>query len=281
MTDIVVDPEPTPPKRSPLPIVLGLLAVVALVVGIVLVASDGDDGGTDDPVTLIGGAPDAAREAGSARMTMTMEMSGGDMPMNLDIDGEGLVDFVTGDSSFDMSMFGMDFTMRYLDETMYMQLPDGRWAAMSLSLAGGATGSMTPNATGFLEALRGISTEIEELGSREINGQDAQGFRATVDVDEAVEQAPPDYRDLVADSLAQAEAAGMTEIPTEIWVTDDGLPVRLVMDLTTDLFDMSMTMDYLDVGIDVDIEKPPAAETITVEDPQQLQELMMSAGAPK
>jgi len=283
MTDLVAEPEPepAPTKRSPLPIILGLLAVVALIVGVIVIAADGDEPGTDDPVTLIGSAPDAAREAGTARLTITMAMSGGDMPVNLDIDGEGVVDFVSGDSTFEMSMFGMDLEMRFLDSTMYTRMPDGRWAAMPVTMAGGATGSFAPNGASFLETLRGVSDDVDEIGSQQVNGEDAHGYRATIDPSRALEKVPEEYRDQVDASLAQMGEIGMDVLPVEIWVTEGGLPVRMVMAFTTDLFDMKMTMDYTDFGLDVDVEKPRAEDIVTVEDPTELQELMMGAGAPK
>jgi hypothetical protein len=280
MTDLLVDPEPTAPRRSLVPILLGVGAVVALLVGVFVVLGDDDEATIDDPVALISSAPDAAREAGTARMTMRTEMSGDGM--SVDMNGEGLVDFVTGATSFEMSMMGMSFEMRMLDSTMYMRMPGvvelpggAEWIAMPITIAGNALGGpMTPGGTGFLDSLRAVSSDIEALGTSDVNGVEAHGYRFVIDVTAAMEQVPDQYREDVDAALSQLEGMGMSEMPTEVWVTDGGLPVREVITMTSSLFDMELTMDWTDFGVDVDIEAPPADTTLTVTDQRELETLL-------
>jgi hypothetical protein len=280
MTDLLVDPEPTAPRRSIVPILLGVGVVVALLVGVVVVLGDDDEATIDDPVALISNAPDAAREAGTARMTMRTEMSSDGM--SVDMNGEGLVDFVTGATSFEMSMMGMSFEMRMLDSTLYMRMPGvvalpggAEWIAMPITIAGNALGGpMTPGGTGFLDSLRAVSSDIEELGTSDVNGVEAHGYRFVIDVAAAMEQVPDQYREDVDAALSQLEGMGMSEMPTEVWVTDAGLPVREVITMTSSLFDMELTMDWTDFGVDADIEAPPADITLTVTDQRELEALL-------
>ena len=161
-----IEPEADAPLRSSAVVIplLSLFAVLVLVIGLAAVISGDDE--EVDAATLLSSAPDAAREAGTARMTFTMTGS----PMN--VTGRGFVDLVNGDAIIEMDMFGQSFEMRMLDGTMYMRFPaearppglDKEWIAMEVPGmdAAGSFGA-TANPGGFIESLRGVTGEIEEL----------------------------------------------------------------------------------------------------------------------
>ena len=266
---------------------VSLVAVLLLIIGIAAVVSSSDDEVIVDPIALLEGAPDAAREAGSARMQMSVQMGGEGMSMSMD--GSGLVDFESGAGSFTMSTMGTTFEMLTDGETLWMKMPamarpagvTQEWVAMPVAGMGqgqlqlpGSTG-----AAGFLDSLRGIGDTFEELGTREVNGVEANGYRVTVDLTKALAEVPADQREQAEASLEQLQGLGSTTMPMEVWITDDGLPVRMTMEMAAaDLFDMKMQIDFTDFGVEVDITPPPEDQVYRVDDPSQLGGLMGDSG---
>jgi hypothetical protein len=280
-----VEPEPTPARRPLLPTILALAAVLAIVVGVILVVvKDGDETATD-AVGLLSAAPDAARDAGTARLTMTVSMSGAGAD-DFGFDGHGVVDFVTGASSFEMSMLGMSFEMRIVDGSMFMRLPSVARGSIEEEWIGfpadqpsseGSIASFAPNGAGMIDALRGVG-DVEELGAEEVNGVQATGYRVTIDVDRALEAASEGDREELRAAVGQLGS----EWPMEVWVTDSGLPVRMEMSLSpTDLFDMTMRFDFTDFGVDADIQAPPADDVRFFEDPSEIDEILGDAPGPE
>lgn len=284
VTEIDLTPTATPPARSRLPVVTGIVAVLLLVAGVIVaVAGRGDDGDVD-PVTLLGSAPDAARQAGSARMTITMEMRG--TGMSMEIEGSGVTDFSTGATSFELSMLGQPFEMRVVDGTMFLRLPEATrpagvtqsWVAMPVAGGAGYLSFAGPSTVGgILDAVRGMGSDIEELGEDDINGVSARGFRVTVDIEKAIAALPEAQRAEAEASLEQMRAMGMTGFPMEVWLTDDALPVRMNMDLDAGAFTMQMVMDLTDFGVDVDVQAPAEADVVRVSGQQEMQQLFGGA----
>lgn len=265
--------------------VVAVLAATVLLAGVLSALTTDDDIGIDgDPIALLSSAPDAAQAARTARIVMTMEMDGG---MSIDMSAEGLVDFESGDASLTMSMMGTEFETRTVDEHVYFRLPDlGRppnittaWVGAPVDAAGPGSYTGSPSAAGMIDSLRGVSNDIKDLGREEVNGEDANGFRVTIDLARALEQVPEADRARAQESMAQLNAMGMAEMPMDVWVTDDGLPVRIVMEMenlggTGTGSGMRMQMDYVDFGLPVDITPPPAEETTMAQDQAQLQQLL-------
>jgi hypothetical protein len=286
-----LEPEPLEPiepagkKRSPLPWVLGIVAVLALIVGVVVIA--GDDDAADDPMALLSAAPDAVREEGSARMTMTMSM-GETEGMDLGIEMEGVVDFETQAGSFEMSALGMDINMLTDGETIWIQMPFGgvggkTWVAAPLEAMEGQEMAGFDSATGVLDSLRGVGGEIEEHGTEEINGVDATHYSTTIELADAIAATPQADRPEVEAALEQLGGFGGAGFPIDVWITDDGLPVRMVMTFAPPagesgdaLFgdgSFSMQVDFTDFGVPVEIEPPDPDEVHVVDDPSELGEL--------
>lgn len=282
------DPYASPEQRNERGVlwtaVVAILAVTVLLAGVLSVLNDDGDE-TDvsaDPLALLSSAPEAALDARTARVVMKMEIEGG---MSMDMSAEGLVDFESGASTMTMSMLGMELEMRTVDQHLYLRLPDvgqpagvtTTWVGMPVTAAGSGAFTGSPSAAGVIESLRGVSDDIEDLGRHEINDQEANGFRVTIDLARAIEQVPEADRARAQERLAQMNAMGMTEMPMEVWVTDDGLPVRMVMEMANVGGmggDMRTQIDYVDFGLPVDIAPPPAEDTTMIQDQAELQQLM-------
>lgn len=262
------------------------------VIGVISVVTGGDEA-IEDPTALVLSAPEALEEAGSARMTMTMNMDAG--AMSMEMGGEGIVDFLTGAATFEMALMGQTFEMRTDGETLWMKMPamalpsgvEGSWLEVPLDeVPGVAPGGLAgAPSDGYVEALRGLSSEVEELGTEEIDGVDTNHYRFDVSIEAALEQLDEEDRASLEQSFAQLD--GVDTFPVELWITDDGLPIRQVM--TMDLADadadagvagtMRIQFDMSDFGIDVDVEPPPAEEIVSFDEYPELEELF-GTGAP-
>lgn len=274
----------------------------ALAAPLLLLAACGADdaavvetGGEEAVLARLQAAPEAMAEAGSARMEMTMTMAA--MGQSFEISAEGgfrgqqaafTVDFgpmfadlaeETGEAmppGFDEPMtVAVDGTTVYLRAPMLAMVTgtDG-WLSVSAedmglaedSLALGYWGSGNP--AQLLESLRGVSDEIEELGTEDVRGQSTTRYRVVVDVEAAAAELPPEAREAYEQ---QVRGLGVTTLPFEVWLDDRGLVHRMAMDFAEiagqvpeeelEGFESgSVVLELFDHGADIDIELPDPSE---------------------
>jgi hypothetical protein len=236
-----------------------------------------------------------ASAAGTGKVDLVMEMS---------VPGLGPVSFTaTGaydDPAGKMAM-SMDFSSMFADlaeatgeavppgfddpmrivvdgDAFYMLVPQlsaetrGRWLSASIDELSGGTAELamgTPTDPGaMLDALRGVSGDVEEVGREQVRGVDTTRYATTVDLRRALDDASPAERERLR---AQLDVFGSDEMPVEVWVDDDGLARRLDMHLDGLLPAQSdgsavMTMEFYDYGEPVDISTPPAGETVPLDE---------------
>jgi len=288
VSDLYAPIEPQVPSkktRRTLPIVLGGIAVAALlVIGVAAAIGGDDDAKVKDPVALLTGAPDAVRDRGSARIkaTMAIQVAGRDVDMTMD----GVTEFASNKGTITMSMMGQTIDMVSDGTTMYMHLPammrgvgSAEWVAFPVTA--GAAGTFD-SATGVLDALRGVGADVQEVGTEEVNGVDATHYRATVDLQRALDAAPESQRERARTALGQL---GTSDVPIDVWLSSDGLPVRQVITFDAPAgggllggMSMKMTIDFTDWGTPVDVQVPPADQVQRVDDPSKLGQLFGGAG---
>ncbi len=269
----------------------------ALVVPLLVVASCATEAG-DATVEVRTGpaaaatlraAPDAAAEAGTASFRMVMELSVQGIPLTVEATGAFDTDNQRMSMEMDMGAMldeiasstgetvpeGFDEPMRFVADgsTMYVQSPlfdvaggPGGWLSISSEdLGSGSAGLGSYDPSTFLESLRGVKGGPEVVGTEEIDGVETTHYTATLDLRQAVEEAPDDQRALIEAQLGQLGAA---EIAVDAWIDGDGLPRRLRMDMGS-MFgalglgagtDAVMTMDFFDYGVPVDIRVPSPDE---------------------
>ncbi|MCX5128588.1 hypothetical protein [Streptomyces sp. NBC_00347] len=114
--------------------------------------------------------------------------------------------------------------------------------------AGMSAGNNDP--TAGLKSLKWASN-VTEVGREDVNGKSSVHYRATVPVDK------------MGDSKAVFGAVGgggATELVSDIWVDDKGMPSRL-----NQVFgNVTVNIDFLSFGVAKDIAIPPAADTADV-----------------
>jgi hypothetical protein len=232
--------------------------------------------------------------AKTARIELTVGISGGGSDNPGKLTADGAVDFGTGDSQLTMyfdgplgSALSDGFETRTVDGVVYMRMPSGLagipmtegkpWFAIDSSKFGGPGDSSPLDLSGqadptkALAYLEKVSSDVREVGSDSIRGTDTTHYRATLDLAKSVDvngkNVPPGLRDSVK------QFAGLFgTIPADVWIDGDGRLRRLRIEIDfgkilrglgapgsqTDNAVMTETLDFYDFGAPVHIEAPPA-----------------------
>jgi len=256
-----------------------------------------------DALKLIAASADTTTAEGTARMTMHMTMS---MPQGeVTMDAEGSQDFANqrGEMTMTMQMppeagaMGGEqkIEMVFADLIVYMKFPmmselapgSKPWISMDLQKMGEEAGmdfgslmqSGGNDPSQMLEWLRGVSGDIEVVGEEEVRGAPATHYRGTIDLKNVLEQMAGEMRSQMESTIDEmTETLGASTFPIDVWIDGEGRVVRMAQSFdfekgaTAGAF-MTMTMDFFDFGIPVDVRVPPASQTT------DFQELMGSMGS--
>ena len=127
-----------------------------------------------------------------------------------------------------------------------------------LQLGGG-----NPSPADALAQLRG-SKDAKKLGTATIDGVNTTHYRVTIDLDRALARATPEQRKACKELVRAAKRNGVDVAPThaDVWIGDDDL-VRRFSETIGSVG--SITMTFSDYGAPVQIEAPPADETLDLE----------------
>ncbi len=248
------------------------------------------------PEAEVAAAAGKTADAGSYRAQFALTMDGaipGSPGRRVAMDGEGVFDAKaqSGRMTFDMSEvakalgaqdFGdievvMERFVMYMKFPLLQQLQPGMkpWirfdlreiaAQQGLDLAGlqQLNQSDPRQALLYLEAASG---RVDEVGEEDVRDVATTHYRMTVDL-EKVAKLNPEQRENVERVIEQS---GVREVPTEVWVDEDGLVRRMKLLYDDMQFaagqrgDMAMTMELYDFGLEVDVERPPAGQVVDIE----------------
>jgi hypothetical protein len=272
-----------------------VVGIAALVVGVG--ACGGGSSGppqarrttTRSAFQLVATSADAASAAKSARMSMSMDISAAGRSGSFTADGA--FDFASraGVLTMDVSSLGIPggqgtIEVRVVDGVVYMdmsgllgaagpaaaqQLGGKHWFRLDISgLAGqsgagglGSLGSSDP--TSSLDALRGVSKDVKEVGSDTVRGVDTTHYATTIDLTKALEQVPADQRAAAAKGL---KTLGTGSVPADVWIDAQGRPRKLVMHLDGVAPSGgtlgTLAIELYDYGTKVDVHAPPADDTV-------------------
>ncbi|MCL1595623.1 MAG: hypothetical protein M3132_14845 [Actinomycetia bacterium] len=237
----------------------------------------------------------------SGRMEGSIEMIGAGTDSavpNLVFSFGGAFDNVSGDFSFFLDMSGVidatsdeippelagmfdEMEVRQIGETSYVkfglfnQFLGGTtpWISMpadeSDPTAGFATAPANPSE--ILESFESAGATVEAVGPETVNGVETTRYRAMFDMESLLANATPE-------ELEKLEAQGPLPVdvmPMDVWISEDGLVVRFVMEIDgdsvevdpVDSFDrMTMQYDMFDLNQPVVIEVPPESDITDVAD---------------
>ena len=258
----------------------GLLLTLALVLG--ACGKNGEQ--------VLAATGETTAKAGSSRMAMTVSAAtdpattdASTVPdQSFQLEAEGLIDYETGHGvmTMDMGALGIpgapagDAEMRMLGSVVYMKLPGNElgnrpWIKFDLE-AMGESGAPVPGLNpasndprGVLDALRGVSGEVEEVGTEKVRNVETTHYRATVDLDKAQDAVPEARRE---DFAAFAEQLDIDSLPIDVWVDSEGRARRFAYEVETPetgqapASQVELVIDLYDFGVEVDVKAPPESE---------------------
>lgn len=124
----------------------------------------------------------------------------------------------------------------------------------------------------LLDALQGVSSEVEVVGTETLRGVSTTHYRAVVDPQQlaAAPAEGQEAKESLVDELTSQ--TGIGEIPLEVWVDDSGLVRKLSLAVspedrsTGQSGDVSLAFEMWDYDEPVEIELPPASQVVDASD---------------
>lgn len=267
------------------------MALVALLVVTGCSADEPAPDGGEGALEALMEAPRVTRAAGTARIEQTIVMefpeqapTEGSSPGvgggKIEVTAEGLLDLRGRRGRMSVSTEGeglagadalggdmeviLDGEAMYMSSPFYSQLaPDHEpWLRVTfeeLAERGMAQlGQQDPLA--FVEALRGVYGDAEEVGDHEgVRGEPTVHYRSTIDIERMLAKLPAEDR---APTAAQFRQLGISEMPIEVWVDVEGRIRRLASEMTLggeSMQDgrMELLLELYDFGVAFDLARPP------------------------
>jgi hypothetical protein len=256
----------------------GALAVIVLAVAMTAAAC-GSGGSGDAAVSIetLQAAASNTQASDSSRYTMDM---------TLDVDGESVAITADGVMSGDGKNGQLTVSMpivgsieeRVVDGVIYMNLgsfpgaPEsvaGKWIKLDpeqLEAQGGMLGDVagqteTNSPKQGLEYLQGLSGDVQDLGQEDVNGVTATHYRATIDYAKVLDQLPN------ASAETRDALGKLGTVPADLWIDDQDRVVKVHMTIDAGGFGAGagtaeLTMELSDFGTPVDVQAPPADQTV-------------------
>lgn len=255
-----------------------------------------------DEITALRAAFAASADVTSGRMEGTIEVTGLDPAQGIAemvMPFGGSFDNVSGDSSFYMDMSGVaaaagdeipdefgdlfgEMEVRQIGETSYVKFPffgmflgaDTPWISMPADESdptGGFAMTSPGNPSEILGSFEDAGATVEVIGAEAVNGVNATHYRVVFDTETLLAEATPEE----LERLEEQGPIPIDELPMDVWISEDGLVVRFVMEIDGDSIDtdpgegfgqMSMTYDMFELNSPIVIDPPPQNEVTDVDD---------------
>ncbi|MDD3717662.1 MAG: hypothetical protein PHP28_03235 [Actinomycetota bacterium] len=262
-------------NRKRLAVLLSLLAVLAS--SLVL----GGCGGKQDPQEAFAAATHAAREAGSAHAQINVVLSPreGETGTELNLQGDAWMDMDAGTLEARFTVMGMELSVRYVDDTAYVQF-GGKWYVVQGEMLDGAGEGVIGSFVAVLSSLPEIissTLELNELGEKKVGDRDCVLLEVVPDL-RAISAMDP-VREVAAQlEMSQGELREYLEeadVAIEVCVQKDEAVVRQVfmaasvelptlsdivgIPLLPEMARVEITMDFPEYGMEVDVRAPADA----------------------
>ena len=259
---------------------LGILLVLVLALAVAACGGSEPTANQQAPQDAIVLAASKTNEAGTykADITGNVDVAG----QSMDMSGSGAFDAANkqGHMSYSMNVAGqaIDVEMVFAFPVIYMHfpsemgpLPGGKtWVKMDLEKMGQQAGvdlgqlmqAGQNDPSQGLDFLRGVS-DVQAVGDEDVRGVPTTHYTGVVDLQSLGEKSP----ELKAQIDQLIERSGISRVPVEVWIDDDGFVRRMKQSfegngtLQTKMT-MTMTMELYDFGTDVSVEEPPADDVV-------------------
>lgn len=216
-------------------------------------------GPTGSAVTVLKNSGAALKAAGSARTTISYSVSVGGHTQQ--VSGSGVQDFRTDDAQLVLKTMGQSLETRVIGGTTYTRLPaaaaPGGKTWLKAGGAGSASGLTDP--TQAFQVLGASLGSAKNLGSAKVDGVATTHFSTIVDLSGAASG---------NSALAPVKKLGVTKVPLQIWVDQQGRPRRITESFSgksadTGTVALKLTLGYSDFGVPVKVTAPPASQVTT------------------
>lgn len=246
----------------------GLLPLAVLGAAAVVFAGC-SSGSSANAAEAVRAASQNSTEAGSVSFEMKIEISGAPGAA-FDTEAEGVYDFEKRQMQMVMDVLGQEMTAVLDGSTMYLKMPflGEEWVKQDIEEVAGASLEGGQDPTQVLNWLSASGDDVEELGRDEIRGENATHYRALVNLRDGLDDLGAEQREALEQAL---EMIGEDELEIDVWVNDDGLPVRVRYEMAftnsgiEQLEDavMKFSLEYFDWGKPVRIDLPDPNEVVT------------------
>jgi hypothetical protein len=119
-----------------------------------------------------------------------------------------------------------------------------------------------------LEALNGLTGEIETLGTEDLRGVETTHYRAVLDPVELAKRAAAGRADATSLVDELSTQGGIGDVPLDVWIDANGLVRKLSLDFSaTDSTSaqsshVALAFELWDYGESVEIDVPPASQVV-------------------
>jgi hypothetical protein len=259
-------------------------ALGAIVVALAITAAacgGGTTGNAAVSIKTLKAAASNTQDASSYQFTMNMKVTAQDATQELAANGAQAADGSQMQFTMDFAGLGT-MEMRLVDETIYLnmgdipgassELPDGkRWISVTFDEMKSQTGvdfqqlvdqAQQTSPTQGLQYLEGLSGDVTKIGDDTVNGEHAVHYQASIDYSKL-----GDKLDGYPDEVRKRVEA-LPPVPVDVWINDQDQVVKV--DMTIDVGAMGfeesgkveMSMEMHSFGEPVDVQPPPADETV-------------------
>jgi hypothetical protein len=215
-------------------------------------------------------------EAKTAKLSIGVTSVTGSQTQKVSV--AGVADFASRKFRMTMSAAGQKVDVVMLGTTMYMRVPGQEpqpgkpWIKLDLAALAKASGTqlsgLTQGAsndpTQALALLKGVSSDIQEVGPEQVRDADTTHYKVKIDLQKAAQQQGTATKKQMAQILEQAQ---VKTIPADVWIDDEGRmrKMRYVMKLRPKEASSTVTvgtaMELFDFGTVANVVKPPASQT--------------------
>jgi len=276
----------SPKRRRRRVFILALaVAVIALVVGLVVVSAPGSDSKADAAIIR---AVNSAIGDKTANIALTESVSAGTSG-TFSLNGTGSIDFTSDElqGAMNGTIEGQELNIQviYLGGTDYESLPQiaqlapgKNWISLDLSsLVRGAGQSATTglggNPLAELQALAQQGNTVTDLGPSSVDGQSVEGYSVTYNLGLVQnEMRSANLPDWMRQAISQVNVSGGSE---RVYLNGAGELVRLSLLLsenakTAGVININDSVDFSDYGVPVSISPPPPDQVLTIQQFLQL-----------
>lgn len=260
------------------------LAFIGIVVSLAISAAACGSGDGDAPVSIktLQAAVSNTQAAESSRFTIDVAVRAAGQDLTIEGSGVSSGDGTTTQLTLTIPIIG-SIEARIVDGVIYLnlgdfplaatRLPEGKhWVRINPDSLGAGSGvdfgqlleqAQSNSPTRGLEYLQGLSGDVQNLGDDTVAGAHATHYRASIDYAKVAAKLP-DSQSALAGKMAK-----LGTVPADVWIDDSDRVVKMSFAIDGSAVGggagtAKFSMEITDFGVPVDVQAPPADDTVDV-----------------